>query len=82
MNKVVQSYLVESNSLESLDSLLDKFLLDKDPSDIVSTNLTTYTSPYHQNHTTYVAFIIYSGKLKGDTKRMTFWQKIVNLFKP
>ena len=81
MSKVVQCFLVEANKLDELDSLLDRFLEDKDPSDIVSTNLTTYTSPYNQNHTTYVAFIIYSGILKSKATKLTFWQRIINFFK-
>jgi len=81
MNKILQSFLVEASTLEELDVLLDKFLKDKEPNEIVSTNLTAYVSPYHQNNTVYVAFVIYSGVLKAEIKKPTFWQKIKSFFK-
>lgn len=81
MNKILQSFLVEANTLVQLDILLDKFLRDKKPSEIVSINLTTYVSPYNQNNPIYVAFIIYSGVLKTEVKKLTFWEKIKSFFK-
>lgn len=65
---MVQSFLVEADSLQELDRLLDEFLKDKEPRDIVDTNLTVYISPYNNNRTTYTAFITYNGRLKGSKK--------------
>lgn len=81
MNKILQSFLVEANTLAELDILLDKFLKDRKSSEIISTNLTAYVSPYNQNSPIYVAFIVYSGESKTEPKKLTFWQKIKSLFK-
>lgn len=66
---MVQSFLVEADSLQELDRLLDEFLKDKEPRDIVDTNLTVYISPYNNNRTTYTAFITYNGHPKGVEKK-------------
>jgi len=65
---MVQSFLVEADSLQELDRLLDEFFKDKEPRDIVDTNLTVYISPYNNNRTTYTAFITYNGHPKGSKK--------------
>lgn len=61
---MVQSYLVQADTLEELDEKLDEFLKDKEPRDIVSTNLNVFVSPWKSNQPAYVAFITYNGKPK------------------
>lgn len=68
---MVQSFLAEAQSKEELDKILDEFLQDKEPRDIVSTNLTVYISPYTNNSTTYTALIIYDGHLKSSLRDST-----------
>lgn len=68
---MVQSFLAEAQSKEELDKILDEFLQDKEPRDIVSTNLTVYISPYTNNSTTYTALIIYDGHLKSSSRDST-----------
>jgi hypothetical protein len=68
---MVQSFLAEAQSKEDLDKILDEFLQDKEPRDIVSTNLTVYISPYTNNSTTYTALIIYDGHLKSSSREST-----------
>jgi len=68
---MVQSFLAEAQSKEDLDKILDEFLQDKEPRDIVSTNLTVYISPYTNNSTTYTALIIYDGHLKSSSQEST-----------
>lgn len=64
--KLVQTYLAQAGSLAELDLIIDKFLKDKKPEDIITTDLAITNSPYDQMKSVYTAMIIYKGLNKED----------------
>ena len=61
---MIQSYLVQADTIEELDEKLDEFLKDKEAKDIVSTDINVFVSPWKNNQPAYIAFVTYNGKPK------------------